>query len=413
MEEIVRTERAYVADLSALGTVMAAGLPKGDPKGDPKVDELRAVVESLEQVHLELLHGIETSGGSLAAVASTFAELAPFLRMYSIFCAGYARTLAALTERRPPRATGSELRSSAALATAEAKAGQSVESLLIKPVQRLCKYPLFFSQLLADLPEDSPVRPQLEKVALLIQNVNTEVNGRVREAEAADRLLELHSQLGKRASLVEVGRRLLLELEVWLSPSRRGPSYRLALLSDSVLLASPRSPPITSATAYFRRSSARTLRIKSHAPLTSASLVPPPPPTHAGTAPLCNTLVLVLDCERYELFTRSTTAAQHALEVFSRALVSNAVASSAVGSGASTIESPTASSPASRGACALDSSVAATLQPSHTSKREGVQREGNDGRVQSPSSTALTKGNLQLPPMEHALEQNLTGFDVD
>ena len=201
--------------------------------------------------------------------------------------------------------------------------------------------------------------------------------------------------------------------QVWLSPSRRGPSYRLALLSDSVLLASPRSPPITSATAYFRRSSARTLRIKSHAPLTSASLVPPPPPTHAGTAPLCNTLVLVLDCERYELFTRSTTAAQHALEVFSRALVSNAVASSAVGSGASTIESPTASSPASRGACALDSSVAATLQPSHTSKREGVQREGNDGRVQSPSSTALTKGNLQLPPMEHALEQNLTGFDVD
>ena len=40
-----------------------------------------------------------------------------------------------------------------ALAELETTRGEALDSLLIRPVQRLCKYPLFFGELLRILPE--------------------------------------------------------------------------------------------------------------------------------------------------------------------------------------------------------------------------------------------------------------------
>ena len=39
-------------------------------------------------VHQEMLDQLELAGQSLGAVAETFSTLAPFLRMYSIYCSG-------------------------------------------------------------------------------------------------------------------------------------------------------------------------------------------------------------------------------------------------------------------------------------------------------------------------------------
>ena len=63
--------------------------------------------------------------------------------MYSGYCAGYSRMLNKVEALRA---------STPALASLEQQLGQRLESLLIKPVQRLCKYPLFFPQLLAAVP---------------------------------------------------------------------------------------------------------------------------------------------------------------------------------------------------------------------------------------------------------------------
>ena len=67
----------------------------------------------------------------------------------------------------------------AAFQRAEMAAKQTVGSMLIKPVQRLCKYPLFFRELCALLPESRAEYPQLRLLADEMAAVNAEVNGKV------------------------------------------------------------------------------------------------------------------------------------------------------------------------------------------------------------------------------------------
>lgn len=70
------------------------------------------------------------------------------------------------------------LRKQEALRTAN---GLTLDSCLIKPVQRLTKYPLFFKELLAHLPLDHAARDALERAEALVVQVSHAVNGDIAE----------------------------------------------------------------------------------------------------------------------------------------------------------------------------------------------------------------------------------------
>ena len=207
LDEVVTTERAYAADLESLQTLMLVAMPN---------EEVHAVVAPLVRVHQELLQQLIDAGTSLSAVASCFGAIAPYLRMYSVYCASYPQTLERLAQLRIADAD-------TLASLEEAHGGERLESLLIKPVQRLCKYPLLLASLLSALPEEYARREELTRVEQAIRAVNSEVNHKVRGAEEAARLMELDAELSHKpasvGSLVRPGRRLLLEVE--LRSSRR------------------------------------------------------------------------------------------------------------------------------------------------------------------------------------------------
>ena len=164
LDEVVTTERAYAADLERLHALLLAAMPH---------DEVLAVVAPLVRVHQELLQQLLAAGPSLSAVASCFSTIAPYLRMYSIYCASYPQTLERLCQLRvaDPDALS---------ALEEAHGGERLESLLIKPVQRLCKYPLLLASLLSALPEEYARRAELMRVEEAVSAINSEVNHKVR-----------------------------------------------------------------------------------------------------------------------------------------------------------------------------------------------------------------------------------------
>ena len=276
VREIVSTERDYVSDLELLAThfmpLLRSQLATSDRWGfrvDAQADELPDC-SALLRMHTEVLVQLVASGESASGIATAFAGMAPYLRIYSSYCSAYDRALQAADELRRNQGV-------LALSALEAKHGQRVDSLLIKPVQRLCKYPLFFRELCALLPESRAEYPQLRLLADEMAAINVEVNGKVltdplcacivlyyvaiyfllaillsgytcsghakvRDVDEAARLLLLHQRLGgKLEDLLAPTRRLYLMADVRLAAGRAAPRRAVvAVLSDALLLARPR-----------------------------------------------------------------------------------------------------------------------------------------------------------------------------
>ena len=143
--------------------------------------------------------------------------------------------------------------------------GQPLESLLIAPVQRLCKYPLLLRELLGALKPNSADRPALEAAAALVGAAADRVNADVRAAENAATMrrvaIEIDYTLPNNTPLLSPTRTLLHDAdaeqlridEPELRGSHRRTPARLLLFSDGLLVAEPIREPIRG----IRRSNGR------------------------------------------------------------------------------------------------------------------------------------------------------------
>ena len=97
-------------------------------------------VEEIKRCNEALFAALSRDGEPVRTLALAFLELAPYLKLYSHYCACYDGALAELRRKR-----GASAEFDAFLAAGRSKArGLGVEDFLIKPVQRLCQYPLLF-----------------------------------------------------------------------------------------------------------------------------------------------------------------------------------------------------------------------------------------------------------------------------
>merc|ERR1712196_611220 len=90
--------------------------------------------------------------------------------------------------------------------------GLALESYLIKPVQRLTKYPLFWKDLLKAVPHSHPERAQLEKADELVRTVSMAVNQTLSDEVARLKTVQVLKDLGSEwMELIAPHRKLVLE----------------------------------------------------------------------------------------------------------------------------------------------------------------------------------------------------------
>ena len=213
MHEVVSTERSYLADLRLLTKVYKPALAAAvngvaadyrGHRGSVAPGVLNSIfhpsLEPLLELHTELLVRLEAAetdanaASAATAVGKALNTIVPYLRLYAGYCADYTQTVQAVQAvRLLPRAA-------AALRGIE-EPGRSLESLLIKPVQRLCRYPLFLAAVLKLLPQGGAEHAELEASLRAVQQLNREVNAKVLAAERAAALQELVQELGGVAKL--------------------------------------------------------------------------------------------------------------------------------------------------------------------------------------------------------------------
>lgn len=169
------------------------------------------LVRSLEQVYEEcawaLRHGLPPPHVS-ARMAQAFCDAVPAFNVYTAYCNNYSKALSALSRLATP---GSRF---AAFLRASrqnpACRGLDLQSFLIKPVQRICKYPLLFRDLLRHVEETHPHLAELKEAHAAVQRLADQVNERMRESEAAVRVWEVYNALdGTCEDLVQPHRRFV------------------------------------------------------------------------------------------------------------------------------------------------------------------------------------------------------------
>ena len=229
--ELIETERAYVSDLHLMMLhyyrPLELALLKDEAKALLPHAELASIFSNSEQVlkaNQQLLSALSASANHPEALARAFGELVPFLkRIYTVYVGNFNASAAALDKAHKARPK------LAAFLRDVRKQGSllDLESYLIKPVQRVCKYPLFFKQMVdAFADEDDPVRASFVSAFESVDSVAREVNLLQQKGELAARALVLLSAVEglekEGLSLLEPGRVFLDEFECDMTGGKDG-----------------------------------------------------------------------------------------------------------------------------------------------------------------------------------------------
>mmetsp|Transcript_13006 Transcript_13006/g.17417 ORF Transcript_13006/g.17417 Transcript_13006/m.17417 type:complete len:187 (-) Transcript_13006:1239-1799(-) len=147
LDELVESERKYVKDLTVICDGFQKEIETKKLLPAEAIGNVFGNCSQLRQVHMTLLKRLERAENALKAarvsgkkieasalqaekaMSTAFIEMAPFLKASASYCAGYRRALATLA-KHPLKIHAH---------------GLDLVSYLVKPLQRLTKYPLFFS----------------------------------------------------------------------------------------------------------------------------------------------------------------------------------------------------------------------------------------------------------------------------
>jgi hypothetical protein len=252
LRELLQTEHAYVRDLRKLIGDYVLPLRQSKLLDEEQEAAVFLNAEGLLRVHAELLKGAASGlagrtslGEMVSVVTKELVAVLPFFKVYAAFCHRYPSALARLLALRQANPALEQ-----ALAQREARPENrhtSLQSLLIKPVQRICKYPLLVRALeraVADMrPADDVLVAELRIAASAVDKIAGEVNDKVSEAQSLDRVVEVQARFGPEVLLVEPHRRFVSQTEVLVlkAPSTKAQRHTLFLFNDVLVLGDNKS----------------------------------------------------------------------------------------------------------------------------------------------------------------------------
>ncbi|HLD78895.1 MAG TPA: rho guanine nucleotide exchange factor, partial [archaeon] len=266
LNELLQTERMYVADLDLVKKVFIIPIKSFNMLTKEEQGAIFSNIELIHGVNVQMLAALEKNmlepppDGSdanpdpaaaaaaevLAAspnVGKVFLDMAHYFKMYTVYCSNQPTALAAIDAAKARNAAfDSFLQDCLQVPLCR---GLTLFSYLIKPVQRICKYPLLLNEILRHTPADSPDVESLRAALAKIQEVVDYVNEHKRVQEGQGKILEVQRGIegGEALDLVIPTRRFLREVEVSAVRGGKPVASLLMLFNDSVLVLRPRSKP--------------------------------------------------------------------------------------------------------------------------------------------------------------------------
>lgn len=188
VREMIETERKYVSDLETL-LQYRKELLKSEMVTSETINLLFPNLNEIVDAQRRFLVGLECNGQvphRFQRIGSVFLHAAStYFEKYEAWSTGHAAAIKCIEAEAVNLDRSSRL----------IAANHELQSFLIKPVQRLCKYPLLFSELLKYTEASWPNYNELQTALSAAKDVAASVNEAQRRAENSVLIDELHSRV--------------------------------------------------------------------------------------------------------------------------------------------------------------------------------------------------------------------------
>lgn len=214
--ELIDTERKYLEDLDRMQSCFIAPIrAKFGDNHNPEWGVLllqlataESIYESNKGLYEELSEKILSEPDT--AIGSTLVKMASRLHFYSVFCNQQETANEKLKEL-----TKSNSQFRALLQKGKEQNGYALDLVdyLVKPFQRLFKYPLLLKELLKHTPESHPDYQNLTNALQSLEKTVDEINNVKTNSDNLRKMLAIHSSIvdHKHMNLVHPSRKLILE----------------------------------------------------------------------------------------------------------------------------------------------------------------------------------------------------------
>ncbi|KAG7215925.1 hypothetical protein INR49_031521 [Caranx melampygus] len=199
--ELLQTERAYVARLHLLDQVFCTRLAEEAARGSFPPEVIRNIfsnISSIYSFHSKfLLPDLETCISRWCerpGLGGVLLQHAPFLRMYADYVRNFdhaAELVRTWTERSAAfRNIIQDIESQ------EVCSNLTLQHHMLEPVQRVPRYEMLLGDYLKKLPQDNPDYESAQKSLQTISLAATHSNTAIHKAESLKRLLEIYEMIG-------------------------------------------------------------------------------------------------------------------------------------------------------------------------------------------------------------------------
>lgn len=252
--ELFETEKLYLRDLSIMITLFREPIVQKQLLPAADVATIFSNLTVLKNVNKQMVADLskvvappsqELELGELtndALIAPVFLQFADILKVYSFYCNGQVQAFDAVEQckkKYPAFAKFVEEQ----MNNPETH-GLQLISYLIKPTQRICKYPLLLRELLANTPRDHPDYKPLQEAMAKVELIVSSINESSRAAENVRQIIQIQARImdGEKFGFVSPSRRFLVS-EKFQIQEKDGHyrEYEWFLFSD--LLVGTRKPP--------------------------------------------------------------------------------------------------------------------------------------------------------------------------
>ncbi|CAL1275959.1 unnamed protein product [Larinioides sclopetarius] len=191
IHELISTEESYVEDMSIVLDVFQKPLRESSVLTK---EELRSIFVNWKELivcNTKLLRAMRvrsrmSSNNIIQKLGDLLCENLPHFTPYIRFCSCQLNAAALIQNKSDNSPRFKEVTKHCA--TDPRTKGMPLSSFLLKPMQRITKYPLLIQKIFENTPEDHPDYPHLKEALNLAQQLCNQVNEGVRERENSDRL---------------------------------------------------------------------------------------------------------------------------------------------------------------------------------------------------------------------------------